>query len=145
VGAGALLALLIVATAGRADEAAAVKVFCAASCVFLATADAALGQRPVDTNQAKQRRLEPKDAEGLQTIERYFGTVATGGVVILVGLSGIGRALWVIRPVFRGDGLWDKVTVVLLLGAGIFMIALGVGIAQAGWQGKSLGRWLADI
>jgi hypothetical protein len=119
--------------------------FFAASYVFLATAGAAWGQRPLDTRQAKQKRAESPDLEGLQTIERYFGTLATGVVVSLVGLSAVGRALWVIRPVFRGNGLRYKVGVVLLIAAGVFVIALGVAIAQAGWQGKSLAQWLAEL
>jgi hypothetical protein len=45
----------------------------------------------------------------LKTVERHFGTVGAGVFVILLGLAGVGRAAWVIRPVFRNDNLCYKV------------------------------------
>jgi hypothetical protein len=104
----------------------------------LATAGNALGQRPG----------ESPEAEGLLTIERYLGTVGTGllviGVAVLSGGAIIGRALWIIRPVFRGDDFWYKVGVVFLLGGGVLVLVVGVAMGVEIARGKSLSRWLAE-
>ena len=62
--------------------------------------------------------------------------------MILLGLSGIARAVWIIRPVFRGDSLGLKLGVVALILAVFFVIAIGAEIAKLGSQGKSLEQWL---
>ena len=81
----------------------------------------------------------------LKTVEAPPGTLGAGAFVILLGVSAIARAVWIIRPVFRSDSLWYKLGVVALIMVGILLIALGVEIAQWGWQGKSLERRLESL
>jgi hypothetical protein len=111
-------------------------------CCVIFTVDEASGQQAPVKKQAEQKQPDSREVRTLKTVERHFGTVGAGAFVILLGASGIARAVWITRPVFRGDSLWYKLGVAAVVLAGIFMIAIGIEIAQWGWQGKSLDQWL---
>jgi hypothetical protein len=118
--------------------------FLAACCIFLGT-ETALAQGQRIPRQSQKNEAESPELKRLKTVERHFGTIGAGVFVILLGLAGIGKAAWMIRPVFRGDSIWYKVGVVLLIFAGIFVILIGVDLARQGSQGKTLDQWANEL
>jgi hypothetical protein len=110
-------------------------------CIVLVI-DGTSAQGQMAPQQQPKPEPESPEVKRLKTVERHFGTVGAGVFLMLLGLAGVGKAVWMIRPVFRGASVWHKVGIVALILAGILIVSAGVDLAQHGARGESLDQWL---
>jgi hypothetical protein len=113
-----------------------------AACWLVPVAFAQPPVEPKRNNAPKPAANASPEADKLREAERHVGTMAAGIGLVIVGLTAIGRAVWIVRPAFRGDSTIHKVGVVGLVVAGVMLIGAGMGLARAGSRGVPVDKWL---